>query len=112
MTLGVDRGGKPVDITLVPDGDRQVRDVATVGDPADRASAGQLGCSPVDPATKPGCKPGDVVLAVGGEQRRHLEQRLVELIKANEGQPITLEIKRNGSVQHDHGDAAPRSATW
>jgi regulator of sigma E protease len=43
-------------------------------------------------------RPGDVVLAVAGESGITRE-RLVEVIKANEGKPIILQIKRNDVVQ-------------
>ena len=41
--------------------------------------------------TKRGLQPGDVVLAAGGE-RDVTRDRLIELIKANEGKPLPLEI--------------------
>jgi regulator of sigma E protease len=53
---------------------------------------------PNSPAHEAGLKPGDVVLAVAGESGITRE-RLVEVIKANEGKPIILQIKRNNVVQ-------------
>jgi regulator of sigma E protease len=53
---------------------------------------------PNSPAHEAGLRPGDVVLAVAGESGITRE-RLVEVIKANEGKPIILQIKRNNVVQ-------------
>jgi regulator of sigma E protease len=49
------------------------------------------------PGYEAGLRPGDVVMAAAG-QRDVNRTSLVELIKANEGKPITLEIKRDGQV--------------
>ena len=49
------------------------------------------------PADEAGLHPGDVVIAAGGE-RDVSNTRLIELIKANEGKPLPLEIKRNGQI--------------
>jgi regulator of sigma E protease len=50
------------------------------------------------PSEEAGLRPGDAILAAGGE-RNVSNTRLIELIKASEGKPLTLEIKRNGKTQ-------------
>jgi len=50
------------------------------------------------PADEAGLQPGDVILAADGE-RDVSHTRLIELIRASEGKPLTLEIKRNGKIQ-------------
>ena len=96
VSIAVDRGGKALDIKAVP---------TAVG----KYSLGDLGLLPImhpeitslqhdAPGYEAGLRPGDVVLAAGGE-RDILHKRLIELIKANEGKPLPLEIKRNGATQ-------------
>jgi len=50
------------------------------------------------PAAEAGLKPGDVILAAGGE-RDVVYARMLEIIKANEGKTIPLEIRRDGAIQ-------------
>jgi regulator of sigma E protease len=50
------------------------------------------------PAEEAGLQPGDVVLGAGGE-RDVSNTRLIELIKASDQKPLTLEIKRSGTTQ-------------
>ena len=49
------------------------------------------------PGYEAGLRTGDVVLAAAG-QRGVNRNSLVDLIKANEGKPITLEIRRDGQI--------------
>ena len=49
------------------------------------------------PADEAGLQPRDVVLAAGGE-RDVSHTRLIEMIKANEGKPLPLEIERDGQI--------------
>jgi regulator of sigma E protease len=96
VVLDIDRNGHPVQVRMVPSSQGKY-------------ALGDIGVQPVvhpqitainhgSPAEEAGLQPGDVVLAAAGE-RGVSRERLVELIKAHEGQPITLEIKRNGNVQ-------------
>jgi regulator of sigma E protease len=96
VSLGLERAGRPVEVRMVP---------AAYG----KYEFGDVGLIPVmhpqisaltrdSPAQAAGLQPGDVVLAAAGEKGISRE-RLVELIKAHEGQPLPLEIKRDGSVQ-------------
>ena len=99
VSLRVDRGGKMIDTTFAPDGIGKY----------DMVNLDSLGMLPImhpqvssvqpnSPAHEAGLRPGDVVLAVAGESGITRE-RLVEVIKANEGKPIILQIKRNDVVQ-------------
>jgi regulator of sigma E protease len=99
VSLRVDRGGKMIDTTFAPDGIGKY----------DMVNLDSLGMLPImhpqvssvqpnSPAHEAGLRPGDVVLAVAGESGITRE-RLVEVIKANEGKPIILQIKRNNVVQ-------------
>jgi regulator of sigma E protease len=100
MSMRVDRGGKMVDVTFVPQG---------VGkyDMVNLDSFGMLpimhpqisSLQPGAPAYEAGLRPGDVVLAVAGESGI-TRDRLVEVIKANEGKPIVLQIRRDDVVQN------------
>jgi regulator of sigma E protease len=96
VSLTIDRHGSPVQIGLVPDA-------------VDRFELGDIGVQPVthpvisaveagSPAAEVGLKSGDVVMAAGGEADVS-HPRLVEIIKANEGKPLPLTIKRGGAVQ-------------
>ena len=99
VSVRVDRGGKMIDTTFAPDGIGKY----------DMVNLDSLGMLPImhpqvssvqpnSPAHEAGLRPGDVVLAVAGESGITRE-RLVEVIKANEGKPIILQIKRNNVVQ-------------
>jgi regulator of sigma E protease len=96
ISLTVDRGGRPLEIKAVP---------AAVG----KYTLGDLGLMPEmhpqitslqhgAPGFEAGLRPGDIVMAAAGE-RDVTQKRLVELIKANEGKPLPLVIKRNGGEQ-------------
>jgi regulator of sigma E protease len=96
ISLTIDRDGHPLEIKAVP---------ASVG----KYTLGDLGLMPEmhpqitslqhgAPGFEAGLRPGDIVMAAAGE-RDVTQKRLVELIKANEGKPLPLVIKRNGGEQ-------------
>jgi regulator of sigma E protease len=98
VSLRVDRGGKNLDVTFVPVGQGKY----------DLVNLDSLAILPVmhpqisslqrdAPGYEAGLRPGDVVLAAAG-QRDITRTVLVELIKAHEGRPITIEIKRDGQI--------------
>jgi regulator of sigma E protease len=96
VTLSYVRDGRPGQLTVVPD-------------PQGKYEMGDIGIGPVvhpealeiypdSAAAAAGLRKGDVVLAAGNE-RNVTRERLVELIKASEGSPIPLQIKRGDTVQ-------------
>jgi regulator of sigma E protease len=96
VSVSVDRGGQSREFKAVP---------KAVG----KYSLGDLGLLPVmhpevrsvqnaTPAAEAGLRAGDVVVAGGGE-RDVRYTRLIELIRASEGKPLSLEIKRDGAIQ-------------
>ena len=96
IAIVVDRGGRTLEFRAVP---------ASVG----KYTLGDLGLLPVwhpqitslqrdAPGYEAGLRPGDVVMAAGGE-RGVTHTRLVELIKASEGKPLPLVIIRDGVEQ-------------
>jgi regulator of sigma E protease len=99
VSLRIDRAGKTIDTTFAAQGIGKY----------DMVNLDSLGLLPImhpqvssvqpgSPAQEAGLRPGDVVLAVAGESGISRE-RLVEVIKANEGKPIILQIKRDDVVQ-------------
>jgi regulator of sigma E protease len=96
VTIVVDRGGKAVELHMTPAGmgKFEMGDIGVIPVMHPQISALEKGA----PAQEAGLQQGDVVLAAAGE-RDVSNKRLVELIKAREGQPLTLEIKRAGQVQ-------------
>ena len=98
VSLHVERSGKDVDVSFVPVGTGKY----------DLVNLDSLAILPVmhpqitslqreAPAYEAGLRPGDVVMAAAGE-RDITNKRLIEVIKAHEGQTINLEIKRNGNI--------------
>ena len=51
-----------------------------------------------EPAAQAGLQPNDIVLAADGE-RDILYERLVEIIRAHEGRPFVLEVKRGDEIK-------------
>jgi regulator of sigma E protease len=96
VTFTIDRGGRPVEVRVVPSAQGKYE-------------IGEVGILPVmhpqirgitrdSPAQTAGLQTEDVVLTAAGEKGIS-NTRLVEIIKANEGKPIVLEIKRHGAIQ-------------
>ncbi len=98
VTLKVDRGGKQLDITFVPVGTGRydIVDLDGLGIlPVMHPQIKSL--QPEAPAAEAGLQPGDVVMGAAGESDI-TNKRLIEIIRANEGKPITIDIKRNGQM--------------
>jgi regulator of sigma E protease len=117
--------GKPVDtwdqfaMVIVPKADREVSisfvrngqsgQITLVPEGQGKYELGDIGVQPVvhpeildftpgSAAAEAGLRKGDVVLAAGNESNVTRE-RLVALIKASEGKPLPLQIKRGEAVQ-------------
>jgi regulator of sigma E protease len=99
VSLQIERAGKLSDVAFVPKG---------VGK-YDMVNLDSLAVLPVmhpqvsslqhdAPGYEAGLRPGDAILAAGGEAGINRD-RLVELIKAHEGKPLVLEIKRNDVIE-------------
>lgn len=98
VTVKVERAGTQVDINFVPVGTGRydivnidVLDIYPVLHPQIKSLQDD------SPAAQAGLRPGDVVLAAEGE-RDVTNKRLLEIIKANEGKSITIDIKRDSQV--------------
>ena len=96
VTVLIDRGGKPVELRMVPaaEGKFEIGTIGVVPVMHPEVVAVEKGT----PADEAGVLPRDVVIAAGGE-RDVSNTRLIELIKANEGKPLPLEIKRAGQIR-------------
>ncbi len=94
VSFAIDRGGRPVEISMVPSAQGKYE-------------FGDVGVMPImhpqiiavthdSPAAESGLQSGDVVLGAASEAGVSRE-RLVEIIKAHEGQAMGLDIRRGGS---------------
>ncbi len=96
VALGFIRDGKPGQVTVVPEGQGKYE----LGDIGIQPAVFPVirDFSPGSPAEQAGLQPGDRILAAGGQEKISRE-KLVDMIKANEGKPLTLQIERAGAVQ-------------
>jgi regulator of sigma E protease len=106
MTIAT-RANRPVRLVIDRDGKFMERQVVPVS--ADRYERGDIGVlprmhpeitavRPGQPAAEAGLQGGDVVLKAGGEP--HVARdRLIELIKAHEGRPLELEVRRGEATR-------------
>jgi regulator of sigma E protease len=96
VTLSIERGGKPVQISLVPDAQGKYE-------------MGEIGIQPVvhpevaavyqnQPAAEAGLRPGDAILVAGSEQNVTYDH-LIAAIRASESKPLPLTIKRGDTIQ-------------
>ena len=93
VTLMIERAGRLMELQMVPAAQGKY-EMGTVGvRPVWRPQI--LAISPNSPAMEAGLKEGDVILAINGE-RGILYARVLELIRSNENQPLTMEIERGG----------------
>ena len=105
MVVGT-RAGRTVSVVLVRDGNT----IETKITPQSRGKfeIGDIGILPVmepqiaaltesEPAAEAGLHVGDIVLAAAGE-RKVTYERIVDIIRAHDGQPLPFEIRRNGQV--------------
>ncbi len=94
VSFAIDRAGGPVEIRMVPaaQGKYEFGDVGVMPVMHPQISA----ITRDSPAAESTLEPGDVVLGAAGEAGVSRD-RLVEIIKAHEGQPIVLDVRRAGS---------------
>jgi len=96
VALGFVRDGRPGQVTVVPEGQGKY-ELGDIGvQPRVHPQVSEL--NPSQPAAEAGLQKGDVVLAAGNEANVSRE-RLVALIKASDGKPLPLQIKRGETVQ-------------
>jgi regulator of sigma E protease len=96
VTLEVQRDGKAIDVQMTPAaaGKFEMGDVGVIPIMHPQITGLEKGA----PAQEVGLQVGDAVVAADGE-RDISNLRLIELIKAHEGKPLILDIKRGGQVQ-------------
>jgi regulator of sigma E protease len=93
VTLQIDRGGRTIEIELVPAAETKY-EAGTIGvHPILRPQIISVNSS--SPASEAGFRQGDVILGVNGE-RGIAHARVLELIRANEDKPLTFAIERDG----------------
>jgi regulator of sigma E protease len=101
------KGNRQISIELIRDG--KMVTVPMLAAAEGKYEMGNIGVLPVmhpevmgvergAPADEAGIRTGDVVLGTAGE-RDVSNARLIELIKASEGKPLALDIKRDGKVE-------------
>jgi regulator of sigma E protease len=94
LTLQIDRDGVRTETVLTPRAEGKYE-------------AGEIGVMPImhpeitalnsgEPAYEAGLKPSDVIVAANGE-RNVSRERVIELIKAHEGKPLTFDVMRDGT---------------
>src|SRR5262245_5929514 len=95
VTLGVERAGKHIDMSVVPTsiGKFEMGDIGILPEMHPEV----FSVDPDRPAIAAGLRVGDVVLGANGE-RNITRDRLIEIIKAHDGQPVTLEVRRASEV--------------
>jgi regulator of sigma E protease len=95
VALGFVRDGKAGQVTVVPEGHGKYE----LGDVGVQPTVHPVivDYSPGSAAEQAGLKNGDIVLAAAGEQNVSRE-RLVAIIKANDGKPVPLQVRRGDQV--------------
>ena len=95
VTLSVVRDGKPMQVLVVPEGigKYEVGEISVL--PVWHPEIFEI--NPGEPAAEAGLQVGDVVLAAGGQENIQ-HGPLIAAIRANEGKPLPLTIKRGNTV--------------
>jgi len=95
VSLSVVRGGKPLQVSVVPDaqGKYELGDIGIL--PVLHPQVDDV--TPGEPAAVAGLRRGDVLLGIG-DQHNILYERLVPTIRASEGKPLDFQIRRGDAV--------------
>jgi regulator of sigma E protease len=95
VALSVVRGGRAIQVTVVPDGQGKY-EMGDIGvQPLVHPEIAEVNTS--QPAAEAGLKRGDVVLAAGGQNDVSYDQ-LLAAIKGSENKPLPLKIKRGDTA--------------
>jgi regulator of sigma E protease len=95
VTIGIIRDGKPLELTMTPKS-------------SGKFDAGDIGVLPLahpeitatrpgEPAQQGGLLPNDLIVGAAGE-KDVTRDRVIELIKSHEGQPLVFEVLRQGQT--------------
>ena len=96
VALSIVRDGKPVQVTVVPEG-RGKYEMGDIGvQPRVHPEVAEL--YPGQPAAEAGLLKGDIVLAAGDEQNVGYDH-LITAIRGSENKPLVLTIKRGETIQ-------------
>ncbi|CAN5712904.1 RIP metalloprotease RseP [soil metagenome] len=95
LRLTIDRDGKRFDQEVVPPavGKYEMGEIGVLPPLRPQINAVNAG----EPAAEAGLQKGDVMLAINGE-KHVLQPRVIEVIRANEGQTLAFEILRDGQA--------------
>jgi regulator of sigma E protease len=95
VTLGVQRGDEHLSVALTPKaiGKYEAGDIGVLP----RAHPQITATRPAEPAEQGGLLANDLIVAVGGERDVNRD-RVIELIKAHEAQPLVIEVLRGEQV--------------
>jgi regulator of sigma E protease len=96
VTLAIERDGRRFDQPVQVEAMGKYDQAFFGAGPAMRATVGAL--SPGSPADRAGLRRGDVIVGLNGEKTTSA-QRISEVIKVNEGKPVTFQIERDRTVQ-------------
>ncbi len=96
ITLGIVRGGRPVEVLVVPDaqGKYETGDIGV--QPLVHPEVAEINMG--QPAAEAGLQRGDAILAAGGEENISYDH-LIAAIRGSEGKPLPLTVRRGDGVQ-------------
>ena len=95
VTFQVERDGTLINVPVTPaaSGKYDMGDIGIMP----KVHPQITGLNHSEPAAEAGLQPGDVILAAGG-QRDVSRDRVIEMIRASEGKPLTLDVQRGAET--------------